>query len=85
MTEPYIAPRRRPCRHCGEQILTIPVDDKPVIIDAFEWADGPIGQAVALGFSERYGDRARWFHKARKPGEAIHRLHECAVEGSKAA
>jgi hypothetical protein len=85
MIKPYIAPGRRPCRCCGEQILTVPVEGKPVIIDAYEWADGPIGRAVALGFSERYGDRARWFHKARKPGEAIHRLHVCAVERSRAA
>jgi hypothetical protein len=85
MTEPYIAPGRRPCPCCGEQILTIPVEGNPVVIDAFEWVDGPIGQAVALGFSERMGDRARWFTKARRPGEAIHRLHVCAAEGSRAA
>ena len=71
------AVRRRPCPRCGVEVLAIDPDGGTVWVEVAEVDLAPMGGGVLLDEHDA-ARRCRPFTPRRK-GEALHRVHVCAL------
>jgi len=69
--------RRRLCRWCGVEVLSVDIGCAAVDVEVGEADSPPMGEAVLLGERDE-ARRCRPFTPRRK-GEALHRVHVCAL------
>jgi len=68
---------RRPCPSCRVEVLSVDVDWAEVFLDVGE-ADSPVaGDAVLLAADDKARHLDAW--SERRKGEALHRVHVCAL------
>lgn len=69
--------RRRPCPSCRVEVLSVDVDWAEVVLEVGEAGSPVLGEAVLLAADDKARRLDVW--SKRRRGEALHRVHVCAL------